>query len=182
MTPPHHQPNPQAEQARAGFFRVGRHWPLVIVLMLLTHASLMIGTIVYVGSKDDTFVDPEYYAKSVDWDHQREMRQAAQRAGWGTALRTEFIGRDPARRVVELRLTEADGTPIEDATVALVSFHPRAVSVRLDAQLSHEEGGVYRAVLPIDRTGIWVAELTVQRGTVRALLTEDLDVISVPDA
>ena len=152
---------------KKGFFNLGKHWPFVIVFMLLAHASLMIGTIIYVSGKNDTYVDPEYYAKSVDWDNQREMKEAVEREGWQIDLRTEFVDQDASQRVVEFQLVEMDGTPIEDALVELVCYHPNALDNRYDT-------------VPIDRTGIWVAELTIQRQGIKALLTKDLDVISVP--
>lgn len=168
------------DRKKKGFFNLGKHWPFVIVLMLLAHASLMIGTIVYVSGKKDTYVDPEYYAKSVDWDNQREMKEAIDREGWQIDLRTAFVDRDPSQRRVEFQITDMQGNPIEDAMVELVCYHPNALDNRLDTVLVHDENGVYTRTLPIDRTGIWVAELTIQRQGVRALLTEDLDVISVP--
>ena len=165
---------------KKGFFNLGKHWPFVIVLMLLAHASLMIGTITYVGSKKDTYVDPEYYAKSVDWDNQREMKEAIEREGWQLDLRTGFVDEDASQRLVEFQLVDMDGTPIEDAMVELVCYHPNEISNRIDTVLVHHENGVYTRELPIQRTGIWVAELTIQRQGIRALLTKDLDVISAP--
>lgn len=165
---------------KKGFFNLGKHWPFVIILMLLAHASLMIGTIVYVSGKKDTYVDPDYYAKSVEWDEQREMKEAVEREGWKIDIRTEFVDEDASQRIVEFQLVEMDGTPIEDALVELVCYHPNELSNRIDTVLVHNEDGVYTRELPIERTGIWVAELTIQRQGIRALLTEDLDVISAP--
>ena len=166
--------------AKKGYFNLGKHWPFVIALMLLTHASLMIGTIVYVSGKHDTYVDPNYYAKSIDWDAQREMQEAADKAGWQIKLRTEFVGTDPNQRSVELDLLDMNGNPIGDALIEMVCYHPLALSNRLNGVLMHDEGGTYTHTLPIDRPGIWLAELTIQHKGIRALLTKDLDVISVP--
>lgn len=165
---------------KKGYFNLGKHWPFVIVLMLLAHASLMIGTIVYVSGKKDTYVDPDYYAKSVDWDNQREMKEAIEREGWKLDLRTGFVDEDPSQRIVEFQLVEMDGTPIEDAMIELVCYHPNEIFNRIDTVLVHHKDGVYTRALPVERTGIWVAELTIQRQGVRALVTKDLDVISVP--
>ncbi len=175
MSPEHTHPKER------GFFNLGKHWPFVIVLKLLAHASIMVGTIIYVGGKKDTYVDPDYYAKSVDWDAQREMKQAAEIRGWQYDIRTAFIDADPARRRVEMDLLDDQGNPIDDALIELVCYHPGEISNRLDAVLVHEDDGLYTRDLPIGRTGIWVAELTIQRQGVRALLTEDLDVISIPN-
>lgn len=172
--------NSQNREKKKGFFNLGKHWPFVIVLMLLAHSSLMIGTIIYVSGKNDTYVDPEYYAKSVDWDNQREMKEAVEREGWQINLRTGFVDQDVSQRVVEFQLVEMDGTPIEDALVELVCYHPNALDNRYDTVLIHDKNGVYTRTLPIDRTGIWVAELTIQRQGIKALLTKDLYVISVP--
>lgn len=167
-------------QNKSGFFNLGRHWPFVIALMLLTHATLMIGTIIYVGGKRDTYVDPAYYAKSVDWDTQRAMKEAADNAGWTIRVSSDFISGDPNQRRVQIELRDADAQPIEDALVELVCYHPAEISNRFDEVILHDQDGVYARELPIARPGIWYAELTIQRRGVRALVTEDLDVISVP--
>ena len=170
----------EQETKRKGFFNLGKHWPFVIVLMLLAHASLMIGTIIHIGGKKDTYVDPDYYAKSVDWDNQREQLEAVEREGWVIDVRSEFIDQDPDQRRVEFDLFDASGEPITDAMVTMVCYHPAALNQRMDVVLLHDENGTYARTLPIDRTGIWVAELTIQRRGIRAQLTEDLDVYSVP--
>lgn len=167
------------EKKKKGFFNLGKHWPLVIVLMLLAHASLMFGTIVYVGGKRDTYVDPEYYAKSVDWDRQRAMKEASQEQGWTVTVNARAIAGDPTQRSVEVQLHDASGNAIEDAMVELVCYHPASLSERLGGVMPFQDG-LYTRSMPIERTGIWVAELTIQRRGVRALLTKDLDVVSVP--
>lgn len=164
---------------KKGFFNLGRHWPYVIVLMLLVHASLMIGTIIYVAGKHDTYVDPEYYAKSVDWDAQRAMKEAAKDQGWSVQLTAKPIGQDPTQRSVELELLDAQGVPITDALVEMTCFHPAELADRYDAVMLYEDG-VYARTLPIEREGIWVAEISIQRQGVRALLTKDLDIVSIP--
>lgn len=170
----------QTKTKKRGFFKRGSHWPFVIVGMLLAHASIMIGTIMYVGGKKDTYVDPEYYAKSVDWDAQRELKEAAENEGWQIAINAEPVASEPNQRRVRLRLQDADGNAIKDALVELKCYHPAEMSNRLDAVLLHDEAGTYTRTMPIDRTGIWIAEITIQRQGVRALLTKDLDVVSVP--
>lgn len=165
--------------ARKGYFNLGKHWPYVIVLMLLAHASLMIGTIIYVSSKGDTYVDPEYYAKSVDWDAQRAMKEAAAEQGWTVRVNAHPVGDDPSLRDVEIELRDTQGQAIDDAMVQMVCYHPAELSNRIDAVLIFEDG-VYSRTLPIERTGIWRAELAIQRQGVRALMTKDLDVVSLP--
>ncbi len=166
---------------KRGFFSLGKHWPYVIVLMLLAHATLIVGTIVYVGGKHDTYVDPDYYAKAVDWDEQREMKEAADKEGWTVAIKTELVDDDPAQRTVELQLLDMHANPIDDALVELVCYHPAELARRIDSVLVYDgDDSMYQSKLPIERPGIWVAELTIQRRGVTALLTRDLDVISAP--
>lgn len=166
-------------QNKRGYFRLGKHWPYVIVLMLLAHASIMIGTIIYVGGKRDTYVDPEYYAKSVDWDTQRAMKEAATELGWTVSVNAQPVGTDPTIRSVEIELHDAQGQPISDALVEMVCYHPAQLANRYDTVMLYEDG-LYSRTLPIERPGIWMAELTIQRQGVRALVTKDLDVVSLP--
>jgi len=147
--------------------------------MLLFHASIMIGTIVYVGSKNDTYVDPNYYAKSIDWDAQREMKEAIDTQGWTVTINAKPVEDDPRLRKVTIDLRDAQGEPIDDAMVELVCYHPAALSNRYDAVMLYEDG-VYARIMPIERVGNWKADLTIQRQGVRALVTKDLDIVPLP--
>ena len=160
----------------------GWYWPLIIVGMLLGHASLMIGTIIYVGGKNDTYVDPDYYSKAVDWDHQRGMMELADKKGWDVSVSASPFETDPTQRYLEVQLLDQDAAPITDAIVRVECFNPNEMSYRLSEELKPLGKGRYAQTLPIERPGIWSCKIIIQRFGETALVDTEFDVLSAtPD-
>lgn len=156
----------------------GWYWPLIIVGMLLVHASLIVGTIIYVGGKRDTYVDPDYYAKAIDWDNQREMKELAEKKGWDVSISAIPVGDDQAQRVISVTLTDQQGAAIDDAIVHVVCFNPNEMSNRVSQELDRQGRGVYEHKMPIERPGIWSCSITIQRFGETALIDTEFDVLT----
>lgn len=159
--------------------RKGRHWPLIIVGMLLAHASLMIGTIVYVGAKHDLHVEEDYYAKSVDWDNQRELMGKADEMGWDVAISADVppsAGERPQERDLRVTLTDASGAPIDGALIEVELIHPAHIGDRQAAVLHETDKGVYARPLALSPAGYWRANLSIRHRGVRALLTREVEI------
>ncbi|MEX0875860.1 MAG: FixH family protein [Phycisphaerales bacterium] len=159
---------------RKGFFRRGKHWPFVIVAMLLVHASLMIGTIAHVSSKGDTWVETDYYAKSVDWDNQRAMQEAAADMGWSVDLTTEHAL--AGTRLLRATITDSSGRPVEGALVEIQCVHPAQLNNRLSAVLHESPDGGYARVMEIDAPGFWKATLSIRHAGVDALVIREFEI------
>lgn len=155
--------------------RKGRHWPLIIVGMLLAHASLMIGAIAVVSAKHDLHVEEDYYAKSVDWDHQRELMGKADEMGWDVAISADA---SPGVQSRDLRvmLTDASGAPVDGALIEVEMIHPAHIGDRLAAVLHETDQGVYARPLALSPAGYWRAKLSIRHKGVQALLTREIEI------
>lgn len=135
----------------------GRWWILAVPLLLLPVVGLY-GFFFYRVNNDSSFgIEPDYYAKGVAWDQHQAQQQLNTQLGWQTRL--ELTAFQP--RVVELRLALADslGQALQGAQVAVEAFANARSAQRLHQPFVEDSLG-YRALLPLDMTGIWEFRIT----------------------
>lgn len=166
QTDPNALPRPRRDRIR--------RWPLIVVAMLMAHASLMVGTILYVGSKHDTWVQPDYYARAVDWDGQRKLKETPADLGWSIDLAT--LDHADNTRDLRVTLTDADGLPIEGAVIEVQCVHPAHIGKRIEAALPEIHAGIYASPLALYTPGYWQATLSIRSGDARALVTREFKI------
>lgn len=179
MTP--NQSNPDLTKqvqspAPKGFFKRGKHWPFVIVGMLLFHASLMIGTIVYVAAKHDLYVDADYYAKSVDWDTQKQRLEAPNKAGWVVSVCVTQEDSTPESSVLRVTILDASGQPIEGALVEVECFHPAHANIRINKVLHATDDHAYQQRLAMNTKGFWQTNLTIRHQGTHAVVVREVEI------
>jgi nitrogen fixation protein FixH len=163
-----------ADQPKRGFMKLGKHWPLVIVGMLLLHASIIVGTIVVVSSKNDMYVEPDYYAKSVDWDTQRAMLQAAEEMGWVVDIRA-----DSSANKLTVSIMDRNGDPIEGALVEVHCVHPADESTRSQAVLYADGESSYSTKsIAMNQAGFWKTNISIRHRGVHAMLNREVEVVT----
>jgi len=173
--------NDQQTSNKAGFFKIGKHWPFVIVAMLLFHASLMIGTIVVISARHDLFVEPNYYAKSIEWDAQKAKMETPDRLGWEIELEADQSidpndGQDPSLTTMRVTLKDQNGDSIDRALVEVVSFHPAYANNRIESVLIDNDNGIYEKQLAMLKPGFWKVNLTIRYQGAEALVNREIEI------
>jgi len=142
-------------------------WTWVIAGALALH---VVGSLVmvFVATSNPSYaVEENYYQKALAWDSKRAQDATNEALGW----KLEFAADPPAApgkdAVLEARLHDAHGSPLEDATVSVEAFHNARAHDIFRAHLEAEGAGVYRATLPMRHNGRWELRFTVTRGTDR---------------
>lgn len=174
MTP--NQTEPTQSPLKKSFFNRGKHWPFVIVGMLLFHASLMIGTIAYVGAKHDLYVDKDYYAKSVDWDTQREQLDASTNAGWTVEVITVQSDATPDSQTMRVTILDASAQPLDGALVEVECFHPAHANIRLNKVLHATDKHAYEQQLAMTTKGFWQINLSIRHQGTQALIVREVEI------
>ncbi len=155
------------------FLASGRHWPLILVGILLV-AAVANGILVYRATHDPSFaVEPDYYRKALAWDERRAEEQRSLALGW--SLEAELVAGDPLPGVSDLRVRARDreGRPLAGAAIEVAALHKARAAHVLRARLEEVAGdpGLYRATLPARRRGLWELALVVARGRDRLTRT-----------
>lgn len=149
--------------------RRSRLWPGIVFLFIGLQIIWM-SAVLYFATSDRSFaVEPDYYAKAVDWDgHQRQAAQNAE-LGWTVNLRVGHAVGDKGLRAVQAQMTDAQGAAISDATVGAEFFH-RAHGQdwqRADFAPSAATPGLQNAMLAMPWHGVYEFRVRVEaRGEV----------------
>lgn len=137
-------------------------WPNLLY-GLIGMNLVVVGVTVYAANRDPSFaVEPNYDTKALEWNKVAAQIASNQKLGW-----TLDVDRWPATRTSEpitIRLSDSVGRPPEGATVELTAFASIRASARLSVTLTPAGPGVYSAVLPVQRSGLWEFRFKVDRG------------------
>lgn len=156
-------------------FSVARLPILVGAITLVSMVS--VGLLIFRSGTDPTFaVEPDYYAKALNWDKQRRAAQESAALGWTADLVSALPG-----PVAVLHLTDQSGARISDATITGIAFAHRNASRRAELKFtaSAQEPGAYQATLPVDAqspAGLWRISIIAERGGQRFLVEQDVEV------
>ncbi len=135
---------------------------IALVLALLTASVGTCAALAYFASSDPGFaVEPDYYAKSVDWDRRSAQQLASDALDWTTSLETQ--PRPGGQVRVEVTFRDAQAAPVEGARVHLEAF-ANARAARVQELDLVEEGGRYVGTLQLTTPGLWELRFRATRG------------------
>ena len=163
--------------AELGFLKRGKYWPAIIVGMLVLHASIILGTLAFISARHDLYVEPDYYAKSIEWDSQRALFESADKMGWQITI---VVGEpssptDQAREFL-VTIVDANADPIDRALVELDVYHPTHASERTSHVLLGIGQGQYKASTEMTNPGFWQAHLAIRHQGVEALVKREIQI------
>ena len=172
MNPSNALPPPLESDAAARPDRRGRWWPWVIGGFLgLTVIKYAI-VLAMVGNDPSIAVQPDYYQKALAWDEQRAIDAASDELGWHAQVE---VGPSADRRgLARTRITDATGAPIAGAAVKFRIFHHARAARPVDATTTTDADGSFEVSLPFSKSGMWEAELDVERGEERFRTTRTI--------
>jgi len=151
-------------------------WPVFIVALLSSH-MLLLSVMVYIAVSDRSFaVEPDYYQKGLHWDDIAVQQRRNAELGWHISI--DFG--DPAgpltERELRCRLTDRDGSALEDAFVDLIAFpHSRGTQREL-VMLEPAGEGLYVAKMRFQKKGLWEFRFVVRRDSSTFTYVEAKDV------
>ena len=160
-----------------------RLWPVAIVGVLAVTVAANAVLFYAASDREAAAVEPDYYRRAVAWDSTRAQERRNQALGW--RLVAELGAPGPEGTPLGVLLVDAEGLPIEDATVSVEAIHNREATRPIRATLAPtaedapaREG--YAVTLPLPRRGLWELRFVARRGDER--FTADLRLESVERA
>ncbi len=167
---------PKANASQKSFFDRGLHWPLGLVCLFLVSASFVLTTAILGAGKGSKAVEPDYYARSLDWDNEKERLQAADRLGWDIKL-TASPTIDPlGTRTITVTIRDKEGNPINDSLVELVCFSQSNAHEPLEIVLPFTAQGQYQSPLKAMHTaGMWEFRISIRHAGEQALMVTSIE-------
>jgi hypothetical protein len=139
-------------------------WPWIIGGALVLHVVVSLGVVFFATTDASYAIEEDYYQKAMDWDEKRAQDRTNDELGWSL----DFAAAPPAapggHPTLEVRLTGADGEPLDGATIALETFHKaRSEEIIHLVLVAADEAGLYTASPAMRHNGLWELRFTVDR-------------------
>lgn len=153
----------------------GRHWPLLLALLLVSGVLANVYFMTRAVSDPSFAVEPDYYQKAVAWDaHQAQARENAA-LGWSLALTVAAADPGTGRARLVAALLDREGRRLPGLTVGLTAFHNARAAQVLTATLTETPEHAYAADVAVVRPGLWEFRLSATRGeeTFTAVVDQD---------
>jgi nitrogen fixation protein FixH len=149
-------------------------WPVGIALVLFLSAASNIA-VMFIARSDAAFaVEPDYYAKAVNWDGTMAQERANAALGW-RAVATLDLATPGTPGTITVRLTDRSGVALAGATVGVEAMHNARASQRYAAALTERSPGHYTAALDAHRPGAWEVRVSAARESMRFTAALRLD-------
>jgi len=143
--------------------RSGRVWPVLVVSLIALNFAAVAVTVGLAVRDDSVAVEPDYYAKALNFDALARARAASAALGWKTDISLR-PGPGEDHTQLHVRIADAQGRPISDAAVAAELFASARAAHRQHLTLAPASDGVYTAKARINRAGLWHVRLCAKRG------------------
>jgi len=157
--------------------RGGRRWIGLIFALILMNMGIVATTIYFASSDRSAGVEPDYYARALNYDRVINQRAENLKLGWGAeALLTETPNGGSGGRsaVLRVKLVDREGMIVRDALLRAEAFSNLRSAERNALQL-RETGDGYVATVPVSAGGQWRVRLTATRGADK--FTSEHDVV-----
>ena len=152
----------------------GIGWPVAVagVLTLTVAANIWL---IRVASSDPSFaIEENYYQRGLRWDDEMAQRTRNVELGWHLLATLAPIERGKGAELL-VALNDSAIAPIAGASVTVRALHVARAGQSVDVTLSPAAGGGYRALVPIERPGLWELRFDVHRGADRFTTIERMD-------
>jgi hypothetical protein len=140
----------------------GMGWPIGVVAVLVTVVVANIWVAVKANSDPSFAIEPDYYKKAVAWDSSMAQDRQNSTLHWSLVPVLGAFGTDSGA-TLRVRLTDATGTAIHNATVHVAALYNARAGTIYSATLT-DDGDGYAALLPVHHAGQWELRFDVQRG------------------
>ncbi len=171
-----HSTTTSSDEQPKGFIERGLHWPVMLVCMFLVSASFVIVTAILGAGSGSHMVEPDYYARAVNWDSERERLEAAERLGWDVRVSASGVLNPTGTRLVSVLLFDSEGNPIEEAIVQVICFANTQAHDRIEVELPYTSAGQYQTrIQGMHTDGFWEFRVSIDALREQALVIESLE-------
>lgn len=158
------------------FFEKGLHWPLGIVLMFVFSATLILTTGVLGARNGSHAIEPDYYARSLDWDSEKELLQAADRLGWDVRVSASPTLDPIGSRLVSVMILDMQGNAIQDSIVELTCFAHTKSNETFSTVLTHGGAGQYQTRIEgMHTSGLWECRVSIRHAGEQAMVVTSIE-------
>ncbi len=144
------------------YLATGKHWPILLVVLFVSQASIVLGTAVIASGRGSKPLDDGYYARSLNWDTERAALTRADELGWSITVTAGPPQGVYKQRLLSISLVDQAGLPISDAAVQVRTFHRARSDVKIEEVMPMSDPGVYSKELRMSKPGLWDVQISIR--------------------
>ena len=153
-----------------------RFWLSLVVLLL--GLQLIIGFVAIRLATGDRSVAivPDYHNAALNWDVEHASRTLSDRKGWALDIHVSEQADTTGKRAIRVSIIDQQGQSVDDLALKATAFHHARGNEAINFDLNPIGNGVYQALAPIGRRGIWELRLLFSIGEQSATLIRNVEV------
>lgn len=152
----------------------GMMWPVAVAGVLCLTIAANIWLIVIARHDPSFAVEDNYYERGLHWDDELAQRAHNEKLGWRLLATLAPIEQGRGAEL-HVALRDAAVAPIPDASIVVRAVHVARANDPVEVTLEASGSGEYRALVPLQRTGLWELRIAVHRGNELFTAVERLD-------
>ncbi len=137
-------------------------WPGLVVAILGMSVTANIWLLYNAQSDGGAQIIDDYYDKATAWDEKVELDEVSARKGWTVA--TTVGGLEEGQRRVTFAVRDRAGQPVQGLAAKATVKNPVKIDDVTERELAENAPGVYMALMPFSRAGLWDIHFTVGSG------------------
>tara|TARA_R110002049_G_scaffold50370_3_gene143019 strand:- start:36525 stop:37025 length:501 start_codon:yes stop_codon:yes gene_type:complete len=157
--------------------RTAKRFWVSFVVVLLGLQIAMGGVAIKLATGDSSAaVIPDYHTAALNWDATHKRRTALARLGWDLTVTPSKVVDGNGLRVIRVEVSDKTGNGIDDLQVSFQAYHHARGQNVETFQMESLPDGVYQAMAPMQRSGLWQLEFSFQQDgeTVSVMRTIEL--------
>ena len=141
-----------------------KHLYMALPVLLLGMSATIQFSAAYLASRGNAAeVERDYYDRAVEWDAYQAEVAASEALGWSLEITSEPLVVPGQARIATLRITDAEGAPVEGLAGDVHAFQTANVDEAHQLRMQELEPGVYRAAYAPARYGNWIWRYALER-------------------
>lgn len=150
----------------------------MILGLILMNMAIVATTIYFATSDRSGGVEPNYYAKALNYDTVIAQRAENARLGWNS-IATLVAKSGGSGAVLTITIHDREGSEVRGALVRVETFSSLRSSERSTLVLPPTETG-YSATVPLSAGGVWRVRLRATRGADTFTSEHDVPLVPTP--
>lgn len=138
-------------------------WPLIVVALLGTHASLMMLGVSWALANASSFATPAIYKNSMSWDEQQQAIAESKKLGWELRITASVLPELNGDRKVVFELVDKESQLVESGDLSITLYHIAEANITITRKLLPQKDHRYVATLPMRRSGSWHLQATASQ-------------------
>ncbi len=138
-------------------------WPLIVVGLLGTHASLMMLGVSWALANASSFATPAVYRSTMSWDDHQLALQQSKDLGWELQTTASVVTKINGDRQVTFAVFDEHSQSVVLDSLKICLYHPTQASQCITRKLTPQEDGRFVVTLPMRLSGTWHLQASGQQ-------------------